>query len=315
MEPDGRFPTTPYPNPEDFSTFKLALEYAGRHNSELAVATDPDADRIAIAIRNNEGTFIPMNGNQTGALLLQYILKQRDIKGMNSDKDAMVTTIVTGDLGKVISRKYGLKVYETLTGFKHVCGKANEFDKSGEAKYVFGYEESIGYCPETFTRDKDAVSTAMLIFEMAAYYKARGMTLYDVLMSIYEEHGHFRESQFSIVYKGADGAELKEKVMEQWRLGYPKEIAGEKLVKVTDYLSSVSTDLATGKQSKVDIPKSDVLKYTFDGGTWYAVRPSGTEPKLKIYIYTVRSTEKEALKVLEDVEDVLRNKIGQLEKK
>lgn len=314
MEPDGRFPTTPYPNPEDFSTFKLALEYAKRHDSELAVATDPDADRIAIAIRNSKGTFIPMNGNQTGALLLQYVLEQRKIKGMDSDKDAMVTTIVTGDLGKVISRKYGLKVYETLTGFKHVCGKANKFDKTGEAKYVFGYEESIGYCPETFTRDKDAVSTAMLIFEMAAYYKANGKTLYDVLMSIYEEHGHYRESQFSIVYKGADGAELKEKVMEQWRFGYPKEIAGEKLVKVTDYLSSVSTDLYTGKEAKVDIPKSDVLKYTFDGGTWYAVRPSGTEPKLKVYIYTVRNTEEDALKVLGDVEGVLRDKVNGFEK-
>jgi len=314
MEPDGRFPTTPYPNPEDFSTFRLALEYAERHDSEIAVATDPDADRIAIAIRDDSGKFISMNGNQTGALLLQYILEQRNLKGMDSDKDAMITTIVTGDLGKVISRKYGLKVYETLTGFKHVCGKANEFEKTGEAIYVFGYEESIGYCPETFTRDKDAVSTAMLLFEMAAYYKARGKKLYDLLMSIYEEHGHYRESQFSIAYKGADGAELKEKVMEQWRLGYPKELAGENLLKVTDYLTSVSTDLATGEEKEVEIPKSDVLKYTFDGGTWYAVRPSGTEPKLKVYIYTVRGSEEEALKVLGDIESTLRDKIGEFEK-
>ncbi|MBN2883630.1 MAG: phospho-sugar mutase, partial [Clostridia bacterium] len=230
------------------------------------------------------------------------------------DKDAMVTTIVTGDLGKEISRKYGVRVYETLTGFKYVCGKANDFEKTGEAIYVFGYEESIGYCPETFTRDKDAVSTAMLLFEMTAYYKAKGQTLYEVLMSIYEEFGHYRESQFSVVYKGSDGAELKEKVMEQWRLGYPMELAGEKLVKATDYLSSVSKDLITGKETEVDIPKSDVLKYTFDGGTWYAVRPSGTEPKLKIYIYTVRDNEEEALRVLSDIESTLREKITGFEK-
>ena len=314
MEPDGRFPTTPYPNPEDFSTFKLALEYARRHDSELAVATDPDADRVAIAIRDTSGEFIPMNGNQTGALLLQYILEQRKLKGMYNEKDAMVTTIVTGDLGKVISKKFGLQVYETLTGFKYVCGKVNDFEKTGEANYVFGYEESIGYCPETFTRDKDAISTAMFIFEMAAYYKARGMTLYDVLMSIYEEHGHYRESQFSVAYKGADGTQLKEKVMEQWRIGYPRELAGEKLIRVTDYLQSVSIDVRTGERTKVDIPESDVLKYTFDGGTWYAVRPSGTEPKLKVYIYTVRDNEEDALGVLGDVEDMLREKIKGFEK-
>ncbi len=314
MEPDGHFPTTPYPNPEDFTTFKIAIEYARKHNSELAVATDPDADRIAIAIRDDNGEFIPMNGNQTGALLLHYILEQRDAKGMATDKDAMVTTIVTGDLGKAISKKYGLKVYETLTGFKHVCGKANEFDKTGEANYVFGYEESIGYCPETFVRDKDAVSSAMLIFEMAAYYKRRGKTLLQVLNGIYKEFGHYRESQFSITYKGVDGAELKEKVINGWRAGYPEKVGEEQLAEVTDFLFSEHTVVSTGEKSDVDIPESDVMKFKFDKGTWYAVRPSGTEPKLKIYIYTVKDTEEEALKTLEVFETELRKKISILEK-
>jgi len=313
MEPDGHFPTTPYPNPEDFSTFEIALKYARKHDSELAVATDPDADRIAIMVREGNDNYIPMNGNQTGALLLQYMLEQRDIKGMSSDKDAMVTTIVTGDLGKEIARKFGLKVYETLTGFKHVCGKANEFDITGEAKYVFGYEESIGYCPETFVRDKDAVSTAMLLFEMAAYYKARGKTLLDVLYEIYEEFGHYRESQFSIAYKGVDGAELKEKVIKGWRDDYPVSVGGEKLVEVTDYLTSELIILETGETGAVDIPVSDVLKFKFDKGTWYAVRPSGTEPKLKVYIYTVKVTEAKALKMLEMFESELRDKIIQFE--
>jgi len=313
MEPDGHFPTTPYPNPEDFSTFEIALKYARKHDSELAVATDPDADRIAIMVREGNDNYIPMNGNQTGALLLQYMLEQRDIKGMSSDKDAMVTTIVTGDLGKEIARKFGLKVYETLTGFKHVCGKANEFDITGEAKYVFGYEESIGYCPETFVRDKDAVSTAMLLFEMAAYYKARGKTLLDVLYEIYEEFGHYRESQFSIAYKGVDGAELKEKVIKGWRDDYPVSVGGEKLVEVTDYLTSELIILETGETGAVDIPVSDVLKFKFDKGTWYAVRPSGTEPKLKVYIYTVKVTEAKALKTLEMFESELRDKIIQFE--
>ncbi len=313
MEPDGRFPTTPYPNPEDISTFEIALKYAREHDSELAVATDPDADRIAIMVREGDDNYIPMNGNQTGALLLQYILEQRSVKGMSSDKDAMVTTIVTGDLGKEIARKYGLKVYETLTGFKHVCGKANEFDKTGEAKYIFGYEESIGYCPETFVRDKDAVSTAMLIFEMAAYYKAKGKSLLHILNEIYNEFGHYRESQFSISYKGVDGAELKEKVIEGWRADYPLSVGNEKLLEVTDYLTSEHIVLETGETSDVHIPVSDVLKFKFDKRTWYAVRPSGTEPKLKVYIYTVRETEAEALKVLKIFENELREKVKQYE--
>ncbi len=314
MKPDGRFPTTPYPNPEDFSTFKIAIEYAEKHGAELAVATDPDADRIAIAIRDNSGRFVHMNGNQTGALLLEYYLGRRKELGLYDPKDAVVTTIVTGDLGKAISRKYGLTVFETLTGFKHVCQKANEFEITGEHNFVFGYEESIGYCPETFTRDKDAVSTAMLIFEMAAYYKAQGRTLYEELYEIYEEYGHYREKQFSIVYKGMDGAELKQKVMNLWRAGYPESVAGEKLEYFTDYLTSEGTDCVTGQKEPVDIPESDVLKFRFDGGTWYAVRPSGTEPKLKVYIYTVRDNENDALSTLDEFESELRSVIKRFEK-
>lgn len=314
MEPDGHFPTTPYPNPEDFSTFEIALKYARKHDSELCVATDPDADRIAIMVRGGDDSYIPMNGNQTGALLLQYVLEQRAEKGLYTEKDAMVTTIVTGDLGKAIARKYGVKVYETLTGFKHVCGKANDFDKTGEAVYVFGYEESIGYCPETFARDKDAVSTAMLLFEMAAYYKAQGKSLLQVLNDIYDEFGYYRESQFSIAYKGVDGAELKEKVMKGWRNGYPAFVGGENLVSVTDYLVSEHVELDTGEKSPVNIPVSDVLKFKFDDGTWYAVRPSGTEPKLKVYIYTVKSDEGAALDTLKKFEEELRGHIGVYEK-
>ncbi|MFO7611805.1 MAG: phospho-sugar mutase [Clostridia bacterium] len=315
MEPDGNFPTTPYPNPEDFSTFRIALEYAARHGSDLAAATDPDGDRIAIVVRDERGAFVPLNGNQTGALLLEYILSQRMEKGLYSKKDAMVTTIVTGDLGKAIAARYGLTVFKTLTGFKHVCGKANEFERTGEYRYVFGYEESIGYCPETFVRDKDAVSTAMFIFEMAAYYKARGRTLMQVLDEIFEEYGHYRESQFSITYKGAEGVRLKEKVMREWRRGFPSAVGGEKLVGMTDYNESIHIDIETGRSSKVDIPASDVLKYRFDGGTWYAVRPSGTEPKLKVYIYTVKKTGEEALSTLDRFEEGIRKSIKEFEEK
>lgn len=314
MHPDGRFPTTPYPNPEDFSTFKLAIEYANRHGAELAVATDPDADRIAIAVRGKDEEFIHLNGNQTGALLLEYYLGRRKQLKLDDPKDAMVTTIVTGDLGKVISRKYGLTVFETLTGFKHVCEKANEFEISGEHNFIFGFEESIGYCPETFTRDKDAVSTAMLILEMAAYYKAQGRTLYEELYEIYEEYGHYREKQFSIEYKGVDGAQVKQKVMDLWRKKYPQNVANEKLIYFTDYLMSEGLDCSTGEKTPVDIPKSDVLKFKFDKGSWYAVRPSGTEPKLKVYIYTVKDNEDEALLTLDKIENALRKTIKQFEK-
>ncbi|MFO7637156.1 MAG: phospho-sugar mutase [Clostridia bacterium] len=296
-EPDGTFPTTPYPNPEDPSTFGIALGYANREDSDLLMATDPDGDRIAVMVRNGKGGYVFLNGNQLGVLLLDYIVNQKEKNGTLDQKDVLIKTIVTGDMGKKIISKKGIRTFETLTGFKHIHGLYNQLEEEGEYGYLFGYEESIGYCPETFTRDKNAISTAMLIVEMCAWYKSRGKTLYGVLYELYETYGHYRETQASITYRGIEGVRIKDMVMTRWRKGYPEEIAGRKVTLALDYLEPVEDH----------IEPSNVLKYILEDGSWYAVRPSGTEPKLKIYLYSLDDSEKKSLKKLEDMEkDILR---------
>ena len=303
MKPDGNFPTTPYPNPEDTKNFEYALKYAKKHDVNLVLASDPDADRIAIMVKDNENNFIALNGNQTGVLLINYILSQRKKRKLNKKNDVIVKSIVTGDMVVPIAKKYEVEVIETLTGFKHICGLANRFEETNEYNFVFGYEESIGYCPETFARDKDAISSAMLITEMCGFYKAQGKTLYQVLFELYEEFGHYRETQFSIFYRGIEGAKIKEGVMKGYRENYLKTINNTKLEEKIDFLND-----------ETNIPKSNVLKYKFEDGSWYSVRPSGTEPKLKVYIYTVDNTSKKSLKKLEIYEKEIRKQLEIIER-
>jgi len=301
--PDGNFPTLPYPNPEESKNFEYALKYAVKNNADIILASDPDADRIAIMIKDNGDNYIPLNGNQTGILLINYILSQRSKQGLNKSNDVMVKTIVTGDMGIEISKNFKVSTMETLTGFKHICGLANEFEKTKQYNYVFGFEESIGYCPETFCRDKDAVSTAMLLCEMCGYYMAQNKTMYQVLYELYEKYGYYKETQFAIFYKGLEGAVIKESVMKEYRRNYPKELANTKLIQKIDYLND-----------NTGIPKSNVLKYRFEDGSWYAIRPSGTEPKLKIYIYTIDKNEKVSLDKLNKFESELKQILKNIER-
>ncbi|MCK5812273.1 MAG: phospho-sugar mutase [Clostridiales bacterium] len=303
MTPDGNFPTTPYPNPEDTKNFEYSLKYANKVDADLVLASDPDADRMAIMIKDNNNQYIALNGNQTGVLLINYILSQRKIKGLNKPSDALVKSIVTGDMGIPIAKDNGVTTFETLTGFKHICGLANEFEKTGDNNFVFGYEESIGYCPETFARDKDAVSTAMLIAEMCGYYMAKGKTLYQVLYELYEQYGYYKETQFSIFYRGVKGAIIKAGVMKYYREKYPKTIGGVALIEKIDYLND-----DTG------MPPSNVLKFRFEDGSWYAVRPSGTEPKLKTYIYTSDSKEKTSSSKLANFEKEIKKELASIER-
>jgi phosphoglucomutase len=302
--PDGEFPTVEYPNPEDLKAFNLALEYAKKRDADIVLATDPDADRNAVMVKHN-GEYIALNGNQTGALLIEYLLSQRKKKGILPKNGIIIKSIVTGDLGKLIAKTYGVETFETLTGFKNICGLENELE--GKYSFQFGYEESIGYVTGDFVRDKDGVMMSMIISEMAAYYKKQGKTLIDVLESLYKTYGYYLEDNFSLVYEGLKGMEKIRRIMEVFRKRYPKEIGTLDLVKYIDYLERKVYDANGNFIGEVEkhIPASNVLRFFVSDGSWYAIRPSGTEPKLKVYIYTVDKVKEEAKKKLSVMKDAI----------
>jgi phosphoglucomutase len=299
--PDSNFTTVGYPNPEDVNAFKYCAELGKRIGAEILLATDPDCDRVAMAVKNND-EYVFLNGNQTGALLINYILTSRHNKNDLPKNAAIVKSIVTGDLGKVVAEKYGVKMFETLTGFKNICAKANEWEKNNEYEFIFGYEESIGYVYGTLVRDKDAVVSSMLIAEMSAYYKKQGKSVLDVLEEMYEEYGHYNEKLISIVLEGLEGQQKIGRIMESIR-NKPIEMIGEmKLEKTIDFL-----------HDETDAGKSDVLKYYMNDGSWYAVRPSGTEPKIKLYMYSKGSTKEESFSKLELIEKTVRGRMESVE--
>ena len=296
--PDPTFATVGYPNPEDTKAFKYARELGLREKADLLLATDPDSDRVAVAVMNDNGDYTYLNGNQTGALLVNYIVTQRYAKNDLSSNAAIVKSIVTGDLGKAVAKKYGVTTFETLTGFKNICAKANEWDVTGEYKFLFGYEESIGYVYQDLVRDKDAIVSSMIIAEMAGYYKNKGMSLLDVLENMYSEYGYYAEKQISIVLEGIEGQYRIKRMMDDIR-HQPIMSIGEMMLKDTiDYL-----------RDETDAGKSNVLRFFLDDGSWYAIRPSGTEPKIKIYIYTVADTKEKANEKIELIEKVVLHRI------
>ncbi|MBM7560346.1 phospho-sugar mutase [Marinitoga litoralis] len=298
--PDPDFTTVGYPNPEDIKAFEYAKRLAKEKDADVIIATDPDCDRTAVMVKHN-GEYVPLNGNQTGAILIKYIIEGRKEKGTLSDKGMIIKSIVTGDLGKELAEKYGVVTFETLTGFKNICGLENELE--GKYDFEFGYEESIGYVTGTFVRDKDGVISSMFVSEAAGYYKKLGKTLVDVLNDMYEEIGYYFEDNFSIIIEGLEGMAKMKRIMEVYRKEFPKEIGDMKLVRYIDYLEKKDLYLTTGETKETDVPKSNVLRFFFDDDSWYAVRPSGTEPKLKIYIYSKDKEEeksKEKLKLMKE---------------
>lgn len=297
-KPDPNFTTVGYPNPEDPKAFNLSIELGKEKDADILVATDPDADRIAIMVKDRDGEFIFLNGNQTGALLVNYILSSLDEKGKLPNNPAIVKSIVTGDLGEVIADKYGVKTFETLTGFKNICAKANEWEETNEYSFVFGYEESIGYTYGTLVRDKDAVISAMIVVEMAAYYKKNGENLLEVLEDIYQEQGYYKEKLVSVVLEGIEGSKRIGRMMDYFRESPIEEIGDMKLDTVVDYLLD-----DTGKD------KSNVLEYQLDDGSWYTVRPSGTEPKIKIYVYSKDKLEEKSMDKIKQIEKTVVDKL------
>lgn len=283
-KPDGNFPTVGYPNPENKAVFDLAIEMAHKNGADIIVGTDPDADRVGAVVKTTDGEYMVLSGNITGALLCEYILSQKKAKGELPANGAVVSTIVSTDLTKAICAEYGVKYFDVLTGFKYIGEKIKEFEASGEYEYQFGFEESYGCLKGTYARDKDACVATMLICEMAAYYKSRGMSLYDGLLELYAKYGTYKEVINSITLKGIDGAAQIKKITDTLRAESPKEIGGIKVIEARDYSVGKIVDLVSGEESETNLPKSNVLYYVLENDTWICVRPSGTEPKIKLYL-------------------------------
>ena len=312
-KPDKNFSTVGYPNPEDPKAFTLAIELAKEKNAEIIVGTDPDADRIGVVIRDEKGNYDILTGNMTGALLTEYVLNGRKEKGLLPENAAVIKTIVTTEMVRAIAESYNAELIEVLTGFKFIGEKIKQFEEDHSHTFVFGFEESYGCLSGTYARDKDAVGAAMLVCEMAAYYKNRGMTLHDALEELYKKYGFYKEGVKSVTLKGIDGAEKIGKIMAYLRENTPEGFGGNKVITVKDYKSGVFTDVATGNKSESPLPASDVLYYNLEDRAWLCVRPSGTEPKIKFYMGVKAESSADALAKVEAMEksvDELLEKIN-----
>ncbi len=284
--PNGEFPTVKVPNPEDSSAFDLALKLQKEVGADLCFGTDPDCDRVGIACLNKKGELRMMNGNQIGCLLLHYILSQRKEKGTLPENAAAVKSIVSTEMARTIAADYGCAMIDVLTGFKFIAEQIEKFTTTGEHTFMFGFEESYGFLSGTEVRDKDGVNACMLIAEAAAWYKKQGMTLSEGLDMLYEKYGYYGEKVQSFVLSGKDGLEKMQVIMKTLRENPPKDFAGIAITAVRDYQTSVRTT-ADGKTEPITLPKSNVLYYEMEGGAWICVRPSGTEPKIKLYVNAV----------------------------
>lgn len=308
--PDGNFPTVKSPNPEEPDALKMAIAKAIATNAELVMATDPDADRLGIAVKDNNGKFILLNGNQTGALLTWYILSQYKEKKKYNGNEFIINTIVTTDLIDRIAEAFGVECYNVLTGFKFFAELIRK--NEGKKNYIGGGEESYGYLPGDYCRDKDAVGSCSLTAEIAAWSKDNGMSVFDLLLDIYVRYGFFKEKLVNIVRKGSEGAQEIKQMMTTYRNNPPKTINNSKVIKINDYQLQVSNDLITGKKSKIDLVKSDVLQFFLEDGSKISVRPSGTEPKIKFY-FSVNAKLPSADKY-EEVEKILDKRLEDIKK-
>lgn len=293
--PDGNFTTCPFPNPEIKEALALGLRDCAAVKPDLLLATDPDADRVGIAVPDKEGNYVLITGNEVGALLFEYICKERTKLGTMPKRPVGVKTIVTSDIITHIATEYGVELHNVLTGFKYIGEQIGLLEADGEQdRYIFGFEESYGYLAGSYVRDKDAVVGSMLICEMAAFYRQQGISILDALSALYEKYGVFRHTQSSFVCEGATGMERMAQVMADIRANRPEEIGGRKVVYFADYKLSEATDLLTGEKSAIELPKSDVLEYRLEGGASVILRPSGTEPKIKAYYTATGKTFEEA---------------------
>ncbi|PKP45729.1 MAG: phosphoglucomutase [Bacteroidetes bacterium HGW-Bacteroidetes-11] len=281
ITPDGNFPTVHSPNPEEKAAMNLALELAKKVDADLIMATDPDADRVGLGVKDTHGNYILLNGNQAASLLIYYLIKKWKANGKLTGNEFIAKTIVTSELLKDIAVSHGVESYDVLTGFKYIAEIIRRFE--GEKQFIGGGEESYGYLIGDFVRDKDAVASCALLAETAAWAKDQGMTMYEMLINIYYEYGFYLEDLISITKKGKSGAEEIQKMMDDYRSNPPREIKGIKVLLMKDYKLRKETNLSTGEEKVIELPKSDVLQFFLEGGSKITVRPSGTEPKIKFY--------------------------------
>jgi phosphoglucomutase len=297
--PDSEFSTVKYPNPEEHEVFTKAIEMAKESCADLILGTDPDCDRVGVVVKNNCGDYTVLTGNQTGALLTYYMLSQLKETGTMPKNPAVIKTVVTTELARKICEDFNVEIIDVLTGFKYIGEKIKEFEEKGSNNFIVGFEESYGYLAGSFVRDKDGVVACSLICEMAAYYKSRGMSLYDGIVELYEKYGYYKEDLVSITLKGIEGSQRIKDIMESLRSNPPKNVAGQSVVKVKDYVERVTKDLVRGAVDVIDLPKSNVIQLILEDGSIVTGRPSGTEPKIKFYFATVG-------KSLEDADEKLR---------
>lgn len=303
MEADGDFPTVEYPNPEDPKAFKLGIELAKKVNADIILANDPDADREGMFVRDNNGEYVRFNGNMTSLLIAEYLFSQMKEKNILPLNGAMLKTIVSSNLADAIAKEYNLELFQTLTGFKHMARIMRENELTNKYKILFSFEESFGCIIGTHVRDKDGIVAIMSICELAAYYKSKGISVYEQMQNIYKKYGYYIEDQYTITIKGAEGAIKIKEIMEKMRNNTPEKLGKYDVISISDYELKKYKNLKTGEEKETTLPKSNVLYYELENDNWCCIRPSGTEPKIKIYFGIKSENSEMAQKELEDLKD------------
>lgn len=291
---DGDFPTVKSPNPENKEGFHLAIDLAKANGVDLIIGTDPDADRTGIVLKNSEGEYVTLSGNQVGVLLIDYVITAKKLTGTMPEHPAVLKSLVTTEMARAAAEKNGVDCFDTFTGFKFLAEKIKQFETTGSHEYLFAFEESYGYLAGDYARDKDAVTASMLIAEMAAYYRTKGMTLYDAMQTMYEKYGYYTEQTISITMPGVAGLERMKELMAELRATPLTEVAGHKVECIRDYQSGVRTCVSCGKAEEMELSGQNVLYYELAGGTSFIIRPSGTEPKVKVYIMAKADSKAES---------------------
>ena len=306
-EPNGDFPTVKLPNPEDKAAFSMALDLAQKENADIVLATDPDADRLGVYAKDSKtGEYMSFTGNMSGLLIAEYILSQKKEKGILPENAVLIKTIVSSNLADAIVKEYGINLIEVLTGFKYIGEQIKLLEQSHKYTYQFGYEESYGCLIGTYARDKDAISAVAMLCEAAAYYKEKGLTLWDQMINIYEKYGYYKEGLFSITLKGADGAEKIKQMMEKLRTSKIEHLGENKVISKKDYQTQEGIIYSTEEKIKLELPKSNVLYYDLENNGWVAVRPSGTEPKIKFYTGVKGNSLEDAEEKLNKLTDAIK---------